>query len=103
MGRYEFTQSEQFEAPPVYCRVRSGQMSMTWETKDWIVELLTLSRKSGCVARSSGFRGSISVPACPKLVVRKVFSSVLFVIGRVRFAKAARTSFKGLIVGLEIC
>lgn len=68
-----------------------------------MVELLTLSRKSGCVSSSSVGTASSSLPASPKYVVRKSFRAVLFWIGFSSWLKASMTSLRGLIVGLQMC
>ena len=73
---------------------------MTWRVKSRTTELLTLSRKSGCVSSSSVGTSSSSEPASPKYSDRKSFSAVLFSIGLERLANAASTSSSGRVVGL---
>ena len=64
-------------------------------------ELLTCSKNVGSVVRSSEDTGASSLPASPKYSVRKSLSSVLLLRGFVRFWKAAMTSSRGRLVGLD--
>ena len=64
-------------------------------------ELLTCSKNVGSVVRSSEGTGASSLPASPKYSVRKSLSSVLLLRGFDKFWKAAMTSSRGRLVGLN--
>ncbi len=67
----------------LYCRVRSGQMSITFWTNSLITVSLTLSRKTGFVVSWSRDTSWSSPPGAAKYVARNCWSSVLLLSGLV--------------------